>query len=71
MTEPKLLGDKVEDALKKVHADKVAKIIERVTKKPCKCKERKEKLNALHKRMQEMKRQVALEQMKNAPKQRF
>ena len=66
--DPKLLGDTIEDVLHKLHVDKVAKIIERITKKPCKCKERREKLNALHKRMQEMRNQVLLDQKKNAPK---
>lgn len=51
MANKKLLGDRVENALKKVKADKAAKVIEKVTKKPCGCQKRKQMLNNLHKRM--------------------
>lgn len=51
MDEEKLLGDKVEEVLQKVGADKVAKKVEKVTKRPCGCQKRKNKLNNLHRRM--------------------
>ena len=51
MEDRKLLGDRVEEALKKVGADKVARAVERVTKRPCGCQKRKQMLNNLHKRM--------------------
>ena len=46
--EPKMLGDVLEEAAKIIGADKVAKAVERVTKKPCGCAKRKEALNAWH-----------------------
>ena len=64
MTEQKLLGDNVERILHKVGADKVARIIERRTKKPCGCKKRKEFLNKIHQQMQDMRDKI-LEQQKN------
>lgn len=42
------LGDKVEKALKTIGADKVAKLIEKIGKKPCGCAGRKEALNRWH-----------------------
>lgn len=51
MEDEKLLGDKVEEALKKVGADKVAKQIEKITKKPCGCQKRKQQLNDIHRRL--------------------
>lgn len=60
-----LLGDKVERILHKVGADKVARIIERNTGRPCGCKKRKEFLNKLQKQMQEMRTKIAIDQMKN------
>ena len=44
------LGDRVEKVLKKVGADKVARTVERVTKKPCGCQKRKQALNDWHKK---------------------
>jgi len=67
MTEPKLLGDAVEDLLKKVKADKLVDVIETVTRRPCNCKKRKLHLNVLHKKMQDMKNRILVEQKKNAP----
>lgn len=46
-----LLGDFVEEQLKKVKADKIAAMVSKVTKKPCGCDKRREQLNALHKRV--------------------
>jgi len=46
-----LLGDIVEQQLKKIKADKIAALVSKVTKKPCGCAKRKEQLNALHKRV--------------------
>lgn len=47
----KLLGDRVEAALKTVGADKVARQVERVTKRPCGCGKRRDALNNVHKRI--------------------
>lgn len=47
----KLLGDIVEEQLKKIKADKIAEALSKVTKKPCGCAKRKEQLNNLHKRV--------------------
>jgi len=46
-----LLGDRVEEALKKIGGDKAAKLIEKVTKKPCGCQKRKEMLNTFHRQV--------------------
>ena len=46
MTE--LLGDKVDRLLKSIGADKAARLIERVGKRPCGCQGRKEALNKWH-----------------------
>jgi len=51
MAEEKLLGDIVEEQLKKVHADKIAAAVSKVTKKPCGCEKRKEALNNMHQRI--------------------
>lgn len=51
VAEEKLLGDIIEEQLKKVHADKIAAAISKVTKKPCGCTKRKEALNAMHERI--------------------
>lgn len=48
-----LLGDKVEKALRLVGADKVAKIYEKVGRRPCGCAGRKEALNRWHRRVLE------------------
>lgn len=48
MVKKKLLGDRIESALKNIRADKAAKLIERATGKPCGCGKRKEKLNKAH-----------------------
>ena len=50
MSKKELLGDKVEKVLKKVGGDKAAKVYEKVTKKPCGCQKRKEKLNNFHRK---------------------
>jgi len=47
---PKLLGDLTAEKLKQLRLDRVAGRFSRFTGKPCKCAERKEKLNTLHKR---------------------
>lgn len=47
----KLLGDHVEDALKSVGGDKIARAIEKVTKKPCGCGKRRNALNNVHTRI--------------------
>ena len=44
----KLLGDRVTETLNALGADKVAKIIEKVGKRPCGCKERRDALNRWH-----------------------
>ena len=53
MADKKLLGDKVEEVLKKVGAETVQKAYRRVTKRDCGCGKRKAKLNELHKRVRE------------------
>lgn len=45
------LGDKVQRALHSLGADKVAKIIEKIGRKPCGCGGRREALNRWHKRV--------------------
>lgn len=50
MFEDEELGEKVEKVIKKVGGDKVAKQVERVTKKPCGCQKRKEWLNQFGRR---------------------
>ena len=65
MTEPKLLGDKVERILHKVGADKVARVIERKTKRPCGCKKRKDFLNKIHQQMQDMRDKILAQQKTN------
>lgn len=57
--ESKMLGDVLEDAAKIIGADKVAKAIERVTKKPCGCGQRKVRLNKWHAQLAERRRQRA------------
>lgn len=46
--EKQLLGDKVEEMLRKAKVDKVAALYEKVTKRPCGCAKRKEQLNVAH-----------------------
>ena len=48
--EEKLLGDHVEEFLKKVGADKLAAAFEEMFDKDCGCEERKKKLNETHKK---------------------
>ena len=45
-----LLGDRVERLLKTIKADKLAKLYERIGKKPCGCERRKAALNRWHHR---------------------
>lgn len=47
--EEKLLGDEVEEVLKKLGADKVAKAFEEATGHDCGCEGRRRWLNAAHK----------------------
>jgi len=51
MSEQQGLGDKVEKFAKKVGADKLARTVEHITKRPCGCKKRKEWLNRLGERL--------------------
>ncbi len=44
----KLLGDEVEEILKKIGADKLAEAFEEATDSDCGCDKRKEWLNKLH-----------------------
>lgn len=46
--EEKLLGDRVDEVLTKMGGKKVARAVEKVTKKPCGCKERKKRMNRWH-----------------------
>lgn len=46
-----LLGDKVEQALARVGAKKVARVYQRITGKPCNCGRRKQLLNTIHQRI--------------------
>jgi len=48
----KLLGDHIEALINKVGGKHISKVIERVTKKPCKCGQRKKFLNNMHRRAQ-------------------
>lgn len=45
--DPKLLGDVVEDVLDALGGKQVAAAIEKITKKPCNCGARKQRLNAV------------------------
>ncbi len=45
------LGDHVEIIANKLGGKTISKAITRVTGKPCKCAERKQRLNDLHKRL--------------------
>ena len=51
MKEEKLIGDEVEDLLKKIGADKLAKAYEEITDRDCGCNKRKEWLNNLHQKI--------------------
>ena len=51
----KLAGDMTEAMLRAVRADRVAKAMERITGKPCNCKHRKMRLNALHRKLRDAK----------------
>lgn len=55
MAEENLAGDMTETMLKALRADRVAKVISRVTGKPCNCTQRKMRLNALHRKLREAK----------------
>lgn len=54
--EKKLLGDHVEEFLKKVGADKLAEAFEKAFEKDCGCDKRKEKLNNTHKKWKNRKK---------------
>ena len=45
-----LLGDRVEQMLKSVGADKLAKLYEQIGRKPCGCAGRRDALNEWHKK---------------------
>jgi len=51
LREEKLLGDHVNKMLTLMGGDKVAKLIEKVGRRPCGCGGRKEKLNEWHRKM--------------------
>lgn len=53
MSDSKLLGDLTEETLRKLRADRVARAYTRITGKPCNCKQRKETLNAIHRKWRE------------------
>lgn len=53
MSDGKLLGDLTEETLRLLRADRVARAYTRITKKPCNCGQRKEKLNELHRKWRE------------------
>ena len=55
MADDKLIGDMTEDMLRAVRIDRVAKLVSRVTGKPCNCNQRKMKLNDLHRKLREAK----------------
>ena len=50
MQNSKLLGNRIEAALKTLGADKVAKFYEKVGRKPCNCAGRREQLNEWHRK---------------------
>jgi len=50
MADDKLLGDVTEEVLHKLKADRVAAAYTKITKKPCNCGNRKNKLNELHRK---------------------
>jgi hypothetical protein len=53
MSDSKQLGDLTEETLRKLRADRVARAYTRITGKPCNCKQRKEKLNEIHRKWRE------------------
>lgn len=53
MATEELLGDKVEKTLKRIGADKIARKVEKITKRPCGCQKRKKALNDLHRRFKQ------------------
>lgn len=55
-TEKELLGEKTERVLKRAGVDRIAKMYERARNKPCKCKERKAKLNQFDQNIRARKR---------------
>lgn len=59
--EKKLLGDRVEQVITTLGGKHVAKAIERVTKKPCGCAQRKERLNNLHRSLSRQKTPAIIE----------
>ncbi len=46
-----LIGDRLEQVLNKVGADKAAQVYQRITRRPCNCGRRKEMLNNIHRRL--------------------
>jgi hypothetical protein len=44
----KLLGDRIEQVLHAVRADKVAAAVSKLTNTPCNCNQRKDRINELH-----------------------
>lgn len=58
MADKKLLGDKIEQSLKKIRADKAAKLYTRVTGKDCGCKKRKKKINDAHSKLLRRRQQL-------------
>lgn len=61
MSDNKLLGELTEETLRKLRLDRIARAYTHVTKKPCNCSQRKEKLNELH-------RKWRAAQTRNSPK---
>lgn len=63
MGEQKLLGDRVEQVIDSLGGKQVAKVIEQITKRPCKCAQRKEALNRLHKKLINQKEPIKIERV--------
>ncbi len=53
------LGDIVERLAQVTGMEKVAQVVEKVTKKPCGCAERKRKMNEWHQRLLEKRHELA------------
>jgi len=58
---PKLLGDMLDEQFKRFGITTVVTAIEKLTKQSCGCGNRKEKLNALHRRLKQLGRDVPTE----------
>ena len=60
-SKPKLLGDMLDEQFKRFGVTTVVQAIEKLTKQNCGCGNRKEKLNALHRRLKQLGKAIPTE----------